>query len=204
MMVHKYDTVYNTHGFDVTFPESIKYILYQYESFFRINVHFAPMRHICDPCLTYFEYVVKFETLKDDITYLINKWRNKFEDVDLHYEDFEKETTLVTAIKHVNFLFITKKCLDEIKFPFIKIMLNTWRDFQIRRYISKLNPFPFKESDEKTTTKEEYIEAVRTAPNIPVNCTEVKLQREEALIQAYKEVSVENMDKLALEATSVD
>ncbi|XP_060572196.1 carbohydrate sulfotransferase 11-like isoform X2 [Ruditapes philippinarum] len=188
--------VYNNYGFDVTFPEFIKYILYLHESGLGINGHFRPMLSLCDPCSIYFQYFVKLETLSDDARFLITKWRNDFDDVNLRFEDFEKETVLDTARGHVNFLFSTKKVLDEIKFPFIKIMLRTWRDLQIRGYLSKHIPFPFKETDVETVTKEEYMEAIKTALKIPVNRTEVKLQRKEALIQAYRQVPIKDMERL--------
>ncbi|XP_060551785.1 uncharacterized protein LOC132713287 [Ruditapes philippinarum] len=154
------------------------------------------MLSLCDPCSIYFQYFIKLETLSDDARFLITKWRNDFDDVNLRFEDFEKETVIDTARVHVNFLFSTKKVLDEIKFPFIKLMLRTWRDLQIRGYLSKHIPFPFKETDAKTVTKNKYIEAIKIALKIPVNSKEVKLQREEALIQAYRQVSIKDMERL--------
>jgi hypothetical protein len=188
--------VYNNYGFDVTFPEFIKYILYRDESGLGINAHFRPMHSLCDPCSIYFQYFVKLETLSDDARFLITKWRNDFDDVNLRFEDFEKETVFDTARERVNCLFRTKKVLDEIKFPFIKIMLRTWRDLQIRGYLSKHIQFPFKETDAETVTKREYMEALKIALDIPVNSTEVKLQRKEALIQAYRQVPIKDMERL--------
>ncbi|XP_053404807.1 carbohydrate sulfotransferase 11-like isoform X2 [Mercenaria mercenaria] len=193
-----HDAVYNNYGFDVTFPEFIKYILYLSESGLNINGHFSPMLNRCDPCSTHFQYIGKLETFSDDAHYLISKWRNEFKDVELHFDDFEKETALDTARGHVNFLFSTKKILSEIKFPFIKIMLRTWRDLQIRGHLSKHIAFPFNEADVDTITKEEYMEAIKKALDIPVNRTEVKLQRAEALVQAYSQVPLEDMERLRM------
>ncbi|XP_045199169.2 carbohydrate sulfotransferase 11-like [Mercenaria mercenaria] len=189
-----HDIVYTKYGFDVTFQEFIKYILYLSESGRNINGHFSPMSNRCDPCSTHFNYIGKLETIADDAKYLISKWQKKFKDVNIVFEDFEKETVLDSARGHLRFLYETKRILNEIKFPFLKLMLRTWRDLQIRGLLSKNIEFPFKSTDK--ITREDYMNAIRGALEIPVNRTEVKLQREEALVQAYRQVPLEDMERL--------
>lgn len=191
-----HDDIYKNFGFDVTFPEFVKYILHRCDSGKNIDGHFSPMSDTCDPCSANFHYIGKMETFKEDADFLINKWKNEFDDITLDFDDFQKETVLDTAKGRTNFLFQTKKILDEIKFPFIKIMIRTWRDLQIRGYLSKYIEFPYKETEADLITKDEFFEAIKAALNIPVNHTEVKLQRQEALIQAYRQVPIEDMDRL--------
>lgn len=199
-VVHKirgnYSDVYENFGFDVTFLEFIKYILYLSESGNHINIHFSPMNEMCDPCSTDFQYIGKLETLREDADFLISKWKNQFPEVFLHFDDFHMETAVDTASGRVNFLFQAKKILKEIKFPFIKMMLRTWRDLQIRGYLSKYINFPYTQRDADSITKDEFLEAVKTALSIPVNRSEVKQQRQEALIQAYRQVPLEDMERL--------
>ncbi|XP_053381724.1 carbohydrate sulfotransferase 11-like [Mercenaria mercenaria] len=190
------DDVYKIFGFDVTFLEFIKYILYLSESKKNIDAHFTPMVKSCDPCLTHFHYIGKMETFKDDADFLISKWQNEFENVTIKFGDFEKESILDTAKGRIRFLFDTKKILNEIKFPFVNIMLRTWRDLQMRGYISKHIEFPFKDTNVSEITKEDYIEAVKKALDAAVDYVAVKQQREEALIQFYSQVPLQDMERL--------
>lgn len=190
------EKIYKKYGFDVTFSEFIKYILFLNESGERVDGHFSPMINHCDPCSTHFQYIGKLETMTDDAIYLISKWRTEFNDFNLYFNDFEKETALDTARGHIRFLFQTKKVLAEIEFPFIKLMIRTWRDLQIRGYLSKHIEFPYNDTDVHNITQSDYLEAIREALAIPVNSTEVRQQRNEALIQAYRQVPLKDMEKL--------
>ncbi|XP_060608475.1 carbohydrate sulfotransferase 11-like [Ruditapes philippinarum] len=188
------DHVHSKYGFDVTFYEFIKYILYQNERGKTINGHFRPMINICNPCQTHFDYIGKLETFADDAKFIITKWKSKFDDINITFG--EKERTIDTVKGHLRFLYQAKRIVNTIKIPFTKLMLRTWRDLQIRGLLSKSIAFPFNASDSGEITKTDYLNAVLEALEIPVNHTEVKLQRHEALVQAYRQVPMADMEKL--------
>jgi hypothetical protein len=192
------DKVYTNYGFNVNFPEFIKYLLYLSENNKNVDIHFKPMVSICDPCSTHFKYIGKMETFKKDATFLISKWQKEFGNVRVEFEDFEKDSILDTAKGLIRFLFQTKKILDQIKVPFEKLMLRTWRDLQIRGYISKHVDFPYEHYNVTTITEEDFIVEIKKAVAAIPDRETIKKQREEALVQSYRQISIEDMERLRL------
>lgn len=188
------------YGYDVTFPEFISYILHQHETFQSINIHFKPMHEICDPCKHEFHYIGKLETFKDDVEYIFDTWRNQFQNFNVTFDDFEKESAIHQAERHTTHLFQHKSlATNEIQYPFIKLMLRTWRDLQIRGFMSKEAKFPYgMTSNIEHVTKQEFFEEILKGIEATVNTTAAKLQREEALIQAYRGVPMSDMERLGM------
>lgn len=185
------------YGYNVSFPEFVSYILHLSDENKHINQHFAPMHKSCDPCAHKFHFIGKLETFKDDVDYLFDKWRHEFNDFHINYNDFERETALRTAYGHVRFLYGTKSILSEIKFPFRKLMLRTWRDLQIRGFMSKDVPFPFDENDGvDNVSAEAFMKMIEMGLTATTDRAAAKAQREEALIQAYRSVPLKDMERL--------
>ncbi|XP_060588101.1 carbohydrate sulfotransferase 11-like [Ruditapes philippinarum] len=184
-------------GHDVTFAEFVKYVLLQKDNNQVINRHFTPMHQKCDPCKFPYDYIGHLETFKDDTEYLFNKWRRKFPDFNIHFNNFEKETVLDTAGSLIRRLFNTyNKIKSEFEYPLYNLVLRVWSDLQIRGYLSKDISLPFEKQDMETITAESMLKAVSDALKIQVNHTAVKLQRQESLQQAYSTVSPEDMERL--------
>jgi hypothetical protein len=184
-------------GHDVTFAEFVKYVLLQKDNNQVINRHFTPMHQKCDPCKFPYDYIGHLETFKDDTEYLFNKWRRKFPDFNIHFNNFEKETVLDTAGSLIRRLFNTyNKIKSEFEYPLYNLVLRVWSDLQIRGYLSKDISLPFERQDMETITAESMLKAVSDALKIQVNHTAVKLQRQESLQQAYSTVSPEDMERL--------
>ena len=184
-------------GHDITFAEFVKYILFQKDRNIQINRHFTPMYQKCDPCRVPYDYVGHLETFRQDVEYLFDQWRSKFPDFHIHFNDFEKETVLDTAESLITKLFSAyNKLKANFKYPFYNLVLRVWSDLQIRGYLSKTIPLPFTEQAVETLTADRMLKAVSDALEIKVNQTAVKLQRQEALQQAYSTVSLEDMERL--------
>lgn len=194
------DGRYDKYGVDVTFPEFVSYILYQHDTFQPINRHFKPMHEICDPCKHKYHYIGKLETFKDDVEYIFDKWRNQFHDVKVTFDDFEKESAIHQAERHTSNLFGHKSIAEnEIKYPFINLMLRTWRDLQIRGFMSKESQFPYEmNSNIEDVTQHEFFEECLKGIEATVNTTAAKQQRDEALIQAYRSVPMADMERLRM------
>ncbi|KAL4230207.1 hypothetical protein ACF0H5_010592 [Mactra antiquata] len=183
------------YGYDVTFSEFIKYVLYKHQSKARLDVHFRPMHKFCNPCQTQYNYIGHLETFAEDATYILSKWRQQFDDVTIKIDDIHHQTGLRVAVNKLHNLFEMKKLLPDKTFPFIKLLLRAWRSLQIRGYLSKDIKFPF-HGDVSDITSEDVAKVMTQALNTPQNITAVKLQRAEALLQAYRQVPLEDMELL--------
>ncbi|KAL4230602.1 hypothetical protein ACF0H5_010979 [Mactra antiquata] len=184
-----------TYSHNVTFPEFIKYILYQNRNGKKLDIHYRPMHTFCDPCRTHYTYIGHLETFVDDATYILSKWRQEFDDVTLQFDNLPLEAAVDTARSRVKGLFEAKEILQESQFPFIKLILRTWRDLQIRGYISKKTEFPFK-GDVTNVSSDDVMEAIIHALDENHNKINLKMQRQEALIQAYHQVPLKDMELL--------
>jgi hypothetical protein len=184
-------------GHDITFNEFVKYILKQYEDRQPIDAHFSPMYEKCDPCGLPYDFIGHLETFKQDSEFLVNKWKEEFYDFTLEFGDFEQETALDTATALAGRLFSTwNKIKSELDYPLYNLVLRLWCDLQLRGYLSKDIHFPFKQTETDSLSQENVLNAIRVALHINVNKTAVKLQRNEALVQAYRTISLEDMERL--------
>ena len=185
------------YGHDVTFAEMIKYLLYLYGHRRAIDRHFNPMSRKCDPCQMRYEYIGKMETFADDAKFIIAKMREKYQDVNIKFEEFDKETALDTAKGHTGFLFGVLKATQGITYPIHNFFLRTWRDLQVRGFLSKHIDMPLTSDETANITREEFFDVIKQALMQPMNQTEVKKQRNEAMMQAYRSIPLEDMLRLA-------
>ncbi|KAH3775394.1 hypothetical protein DPMN_176796 [Dreissena polymorpha] len=183
-------------GHDVTFLEFIQFILLQYRKRERINIHFAPMHTQCNGCAVPYSFIGHMETFSSDAEFLLNEWRTQFDNFSIRFYDFEAESGIDTSQDTIYRLYSIKKRITEVQYPFYNILLRGWCFLQLRGYISKETPFPFNESQALTVTREDYMHAVRQALAGRSNITKVKLQRTEALVQAYQSVPIDDMKRL--------
>lgn len=187
------------YGHDVKFPELVKYILHNFDKGIRNNLHFATMSSICDPCRHDFKYVATLETIKDDYDFILNKLSNEYGNFKIEKGDFVKEFARRTARNHLKYLYETKSFIQKIQFSFRKIMLRTWRDLQIRGFMSKSIPFPLdNEQAALNLTKDEFQTAINKGINATIDVQAAKKQRKEALIQAYRTVPMKDMERLSI------
>jgi hypothetical protein len=67
-------------GDDVTFPEFVNFIVDEWRDGKRhLDVHWCPVVDLCLPCDMQFHFIGKFETLNQDVDYLLRK----FNEIDL-------------------------------------------------------------------------------------------------------------------------
>ena len=185
------------YGHDVTFAEMIKYLLYLFENDKAIDQHFSPMALKCDPCRIRYGYIGKMETFVDDAKFIIAKVREKYEDVDVQFGEFDTETALDTAKGHVGFLFGVLKATQGITYPKHNFFLRIWRDLQVRGFLSKHIDMPLSSDQTAKITQQGFFNVIKQALMQPMNRTEVKKQRIEAMVQAYREIPLEDMLRLA-------
>ena len=185
------------YGHDITFPEMIRYLVTQFEKGQKINDHWAPMIKRCDPCKLTYNYIGKMESFADDAHFLIAKLRQKYRDVYIDFGDADTGSALATAISHVRYLYGVLKVTKSLDYPKYNFFLRTWRDLQIRGYLSKHIDMPMTKRQASDITSEDFFNLIKEALEQPMNETAVKLQRQEAMIQAYQKVPLEDMERLA-------
>jgi hypothetical protein len=62
-------------GDDVTFPEFVRFIIDEWRDGTRpLDVHWRPIFDLCLPCDMQFHFIGKFETLNQDVDYLLRKF----------------------------------------------------------------------------------------------------------------------------------
>ena len=186
------------YGHDVTFAEYIKYLLIQFESGKSLDPHFAPMNTICDPCLYTFDYFGKLETFASDAEFIIEKLKEKNNNISVNFADFDKETAIDRVNGLTGYLFAKLRETQGIKYPSYNFYLLVWRDLQIAGHLSKDIDMPISKSEQiLKVSEEEFINLVKDALSRPMNQTLVKKQRGEALLQAFRSVSKEDLERLS-------
>ena len=186
-----------TYGHDVTFPEMIKFLVTRFEQGQGIDQHWASMYKRCDPCKLTYSYIGKMESFADDAHFLIAKLRQKYRDVYIDFGDADTGSALDTAQGHVRFLYGVLKATKDLAYPKYNFFLRTWRDLQIRGYLSKHINMPMTREQASDITSETFFSLIKEALTQPMNKTAVKLQRQEAMVQAYQMVPLEDMERLA-------
>ena len=183
---------------DVTFAEYIKYLVIQFESGESLDGHFAPMNKHCDPCRFNFDYFGKLETFASDAEFIIEKLKEKNNNISVNFVDFDKDTALDRVNGATDFLFAKLKETEGLKYPSYNFYLRVWRDLQIAGHLSKDLDMPISKSEQNLTiSKHEFLNLVKYALSRPMNQTLVKKQRSEALLQAYRSVPKEDLERLS-------
>ena len=184
-------------GHDVTFTELIKFLVLKMKSHkMRLNEHFAPMYSVCNPCGKKQFYLGKLETFVADASFIISKLANNTDNDHLLEHDVTSYAAY-NAQERTNALFRLLDATKELKYQRRNLFLRTWRDFQIRGLLSKTYEMPLNEQDIMNITKLLFEDILRSALAKPMNKTLVKLQRREALLQAYSTVPRELLQDLA-------
>ena len=79
-------------GDDITFAEFIRYIVQtgKYKGFF--DEHWRPMYQLAYPCIVKYDFIGKFETLHEDIQYVLNKAYGLNEVDDTPFKNISRST----------------------------------------------------------------------------------------------------------------
>ncbi|XP_052784397.1 carbohydrate sulfotransferase 9-like [Mya arenaria] len=181
---------------DITFREFVQYILKLDKDHKTIDGHFRPMSDHCDACAVPYTFIGQLETLQDDVSYLMNQWRNEFPYFKFKFNDFEKESAIHDARYEVGKLFFNRKYPDDKNFPFYNKSVRIWCSLQIRGIISKHSRFPFTKNKATMITKDRFTAALMDALENRKDISAIKDQRTEAYIQAYHTIPLTEMRQL--------
>lgn len=185
-------------GFDVTFRETVQYVVELHESGNALNQHLEPIHKICNPCTTRFDFISKTSTMSDDLVHMFEVLKNTS-----IVGDGVNVFNIEGAIKYNERLIVGKvgRLFDAIKtYPDIsayQLFLRLWATFQIGGNILNRYEMPFPESTVSTVSPRQYEQALIDAVNKSKDYRdELRSQRQEALIQAYRSVPLKLMLRL--------
>ena len=187
-----------TLGHDVTFLELVKYVLYNYEHGIALNSHLQPMHSFCNTCNFQFSFIGKLETMSNDLVHLVDDWKLK---------GFVPKN--VSSVAEIEASMLHKRSFGPYKHMFetlkrygnslsrYSLFQRAWSSYQIRGLILKKYDMPFAESEVADVNYAMFgNELEKAMEESRSNKEDLNVQREEALVQAYRTVPVDLMTKL--------
>ena len=121
-------------GYDVTFPEFVRYFIHAQTSGEKRNEHFVPTHDHCGMCQRPYKYIGHLETLKDDLLFILKAMQSPV----AYNKSFDNST-----IKNGAAMILKgmrngiKQCMD-----LDEACRRLWKKWQIRGIISKTLRFP--------------------------------------------------------------
>ncbi|KAL4229475.1 hypothetical protein ACF0H5_012513 [Mactra antiquata] len=185
-------------GYDVTFKELVEYIVLYHDAGKKLNTHLTPIHQICNPCETRFNYIGRKESLSSDIRNLFDIMKTKGDiKGDIPVTEIENDIrSLQGTTSTVRKVMLAIKRYPSI--PPYRFLLRHWSNYQIRGYILNQFEMPLTESEVKNISTTKYYDLLITAiKNSSTNREQLKLQRNEALLEAYRSIPLELMLRLS-------
>ncbi|KAL4219881.1 hypothetical protein ACF0H5_020292 [Mactra antiquata] len=185
-------------GYDVTFKEIVQFVVNSHASGKELNLHLKPIHKICNPCQTHFDVIGRKETMSEDLVNLFDLMKangNIKEDVPV--------SEIERSIRHTqNVNGTIKKLFQAIRrypdIPKSKLFQRHWSNYHIRGYVLKEFDLPFNEFALENLSMETYktvlVNAIEQSSD---KRDQLKLQRREALQEAYKSVPLALMSRLS-------
>ena len=176
----------------------IKYLVLKHKAGEKVDRHFSPMQQRCDPCQMNYDYIGKMETFADDAHCILNVLNAEDDNNNKRSPLVELSSESVVAVVESStmLLFHNIEKTKGINCSSFKLFLRTWRKFQIRGLLSKTINMPLTETQVSKINRLEFISLMTTTLQQPMNQTEVKSQRKEALVQAYRTVPKADLEEL--------
>ncbi|XP_045182027.2 carbohydrate sulfotransferase 9-like [Mercenaria mercenaria] len=180
---------------DISFTEFINFTIKEVTFKMCADGHFSPSHKHCLPCLIPFDYIGKYETFKEDTTYLLNKLNLSHK---VTFDDFETDAARDAIRDSTEWVFSQKEKLLECNVTFHCALFKVWNRMQSRGFISTKIKFPFESVDEvKNVTKDDII-SVLTKAYRESDPNETKGNRMEALRQAFQHLPSKLRTRLVL------
>ena len=180
---------------NVTFPGFLNYIVENVAAGKALDLHWAPVVSLCDPCNVNIFALVKQESFSPDVEYILKELKIEEQEFQLIFDalhDRQIDATIPGIIKSVlKKRSRSKKCLTHIE-----VARRLWVSFQIQGYLRDDVPFPFDivNTEEKADSPEFLINlTLNTIRKNPLTSIESKIQRSRALETAFKTIGEETI-----------
>ncbi|XP_045200170.2 carbohydrate sulfotransferase 11-like [Mercenaria mercenaria] len=185
------------YGHDVTFTELIRYTVEEFEAGKSMDDHITPMHVRCDPCEHRYNFIGKLETIKSDLEFLANEWQLKKISKRIPEKISEKNNSKTFRPMEYFQALLQRLKLEQSSINTNDLYKRAWRYYQITGKIYKHINMPcpptyLNESNFKDFFKE--MKLAVFASN--VSATELKAQKEEAMLEAYSKVPLKYLYRL--------
>ena len=186
-------------GHDVTFSEMIQYVVIKHNFGESLNQHLEPMHERCNPCMVKFDFIGKLETMGKDIEFLGDHLQDSgvierlttYNNAE-HIETEIRNNQWSGPVSKLYTILNTKQTNISIN----NLFLRTWSSYHIRGVILKQYEMPFVDNLMEIT-EQRYSAALTAAiEQSRDHKDELKLQKHEALVQAYRTVPLNLMHEL--------
>ncbi|XP_064599559.1 carbohydrate sulfotransferase 12-like [Liolophura sinensis] len=179
-------------GHNVTFPEFIKHVIRTVETRSGLDSHWMPVYMVCSPCEVEYDLVGKLETISQDVNYILEK---HFGD-DIIFNDMESESEVDNLVRNLVNVYGRNNSHVADCMPLSESLRRYLRKEQMRGILNKSVEFPDWFSHDKSVSKEEVKTFILQKYKGDSDKSLRKLNRQEALVEAYSQVPMEDMLKL--------
>ncbi|XP_045178204.1 carbohydrate sulfotransferase 12-like isoform X2 [Mercenaria mercenaria] len=168
-------------GYDVTFAEFVNHTVHNVLSTPCIDGHFQSNYLHCLPCNVTFDYIGKYETIKEDTMHILEAFKLSEK---IKFDDFEKDSALDAIKDAAGWVFSQKKGVAECEVSFGCALFKVWSRLQSRGIISFKIKFPFKsDEDVRNVTRKQFESALKNAYD-GSDSEDLQNSRQAALVQA--------------------
>ena len=174
-------------SYDLTFEELLTSIIMYVNSGRPLNMHWAPMYSLCDPCGVEIVALVKMESFSEDVEFALKEIGAPAETLEAIKDGLHKHRIEWTIPGSVKGIIESSKsplnCLNPTE-----VARRMWVSFQIQGYIDEKNKFPFDIIDtvEKAANHSFLTNVILDViKEYPLSPEERKQQRRRALVNAY-------------------
>ncbi|XP_076437354.1 carbohydrate sulfotransferase 14-like isoform X2 [Babylonia areolata] len=171
-------------GFDVTFPEFIRYFIHSQGTGLKRNGHFIPASEQCGMCENSYTYIGHLETIREDMPFILEAMHSTVaENMTFESHTIERNTDMVMRRGKVGI----EQCMD-----WDEALRRLWKKWQVRGVISKQQGFPLSRERTRNISLEDMTRAGLAALAGSGPRWKRVGQKKEALREAFGAVSLQD------------
>ena len=179
-------------GHDVQFHEFIDFFAKDVnDKRCGVDGHFSPSYRHCLPCGLPYNFIGKYETLKEDTMFFLEK-NNLMHLVNI--SDFETSSDEDAFKDASTWVFQQRKKVEKCM-PFVTGLERVWNRLQKRGMLNMKAAFPLEQLSSVDITESKFVDTLMKAYH-SFNIEDNRMNREMALQEAYSTVSKETLLKL--------
>ena len=163
-------------------------------SLHKSELHFVPVARWCQPCDFRYDVIGKMETFPQDLRYLsthLNLSLTGYFAGDQFRYDYAKDAIEDSINSPFGWMAEIIRCMDKLQMG-----LRIWRKLQIRGLIDRRTPFPYSKEGFLSVTADQFIQACTKAHVESTDKAELKRQKREAFVEAYRTVDLKDLYRL--------
>ena len=184
-------------GYDTTFPEFVKFVIYYMSRRESFNGHFLPIYQHCNPCTANFDFIGKLEHFYADASYLFQRLNLGHQEIVTKAKAVSIDDEFVDAASII-FSDRDNKGLQKNKcFNWYNFTRRTWRKLQVKGLISRKIPFPLNINDLKMMTVPQFVTLLKAAHTDSQADPDFYMTKKYSFLEAYYSVPKSDLEKLA-------